>query len=155
MRKLGLVGALVLLAAACDSPTAPGDQGELSLSRTRWADHGSLSYSFEINRGCFCLMAGRRIRVTVSAGAVTAAQYLDSGGTVEPAFIAYLPTVPDLFDLVEDAITRQADVLSVSYDPYYGHPTRIQIDYSANAADDEITLTVSGLLLSEGERQTP
>jgi hypothetical protein len=146
MRRFALV-ALALALAACESPTGPSNREQLLQARARWSANGSDSYSFEINRGCFCVLGGRLVEVTVQDGAVVSAQYLDSKGPVEPTLLAYLPTVPDLFDLIQDAIDRQAVSFDAGYDPLYGYPTSIAIDYSATTADDELSYTARALTL--------
>ncbi len=139
-----LAGALT--AASCAAPTAPGEHGELVEAKARWRAQGSNSYSFELNRGCFCVLGGRRLTVTVRDGGVVGADYLDSGGgPVDTALLTYVPTVPDLFDLIQDALDRKVAWFSADYDPTYGYPTRIEIDYSANVADDEIAITARDL----------
>ncbi len=143
MYRLRLLS-LALALAACESPTAPTERQELVQARARWYEHGGDSYSFEISRGCFCA-PGRRVAVTVQNGAIVAAEYLDAKEPVEAALLAYIPTVPDLFDLIEDAFDRHAVSFVASYDPLYGYPTRIEIDYSATAADDEIRFIVRDL----------
>ena len=146
MRRLGLL-TLAFALGACQSLTGPGDREQLSQARARWREKGSGDYSFEINRGCFCVLAGRRVAVTVQGGAVVSAEYLDSNQPVEATLLAYVPTVPDLFDLIDDAINRNAVSFVASYDPTYGYPTSIEIDYSATTADDEISFTARDLTL--------
>jgi hypothetical protein len=146
-RPLLLPAALLLLGSlACEAPTAPGERGSLDQARARWRALGSESYSYEVNRSCFCLLGGRRMTVTVQAGAVTAAEFQDSGGNVEAALLSYVPTVADLFDLIEDALNRKASYFSANYDPSYGYPTRIEIDYSSALADDELAISTRDLL---------
>lgn len=145
--------ALLLAAAGCADATAPGEQGQLDAARARWRAQGSESYTVEINRGCFCVLGGRRMTVTVVNGAVVEADYLDSGGPVESALLTYIPTIPDLFDLIQDALTRQPASFLAMYDPTYGYPTRIEIDYSASAADDELAITATGLVVSRSITQ--
>ena len=149
MPRFGAFLLLGLAAAGCEAPTAPGDRGLLADARARWQAQGSDSYTFELNRGCFCVLGGRQVQVTVKAGAVTWAEYRDSGLAVEQTLLTYLPTVPDLFDLIQDALDRKAASFWVEYDPTYGYPTLIQIDYSATAADDEISYSVRGLTFLE------
>lgn len=133
--------------AACEAPTAPGERDQLTQARARWYAQGALSYSFELSRGCFCVLAGRRMIVTVENGQVLGAELLDSGDAVELTLLTYLPSIPDLFDLIEDALDRGVASFSASYDPLYGYPTRIEIDYSASAADDELAISVRDLAL--------
>jgi hypothetical protein len=139
--------ALVLLAGlACEAPTAPGEHDSLEAARARWRALGSESYRYEVNRSCFCLLGGRLMTVTVKAGTVTAAEFQDSGADVEAALLSYVPTVADLFDLIEDALERKASYFSADYDPSYGYPVRIEIDYSSSTADDEIAISARDLL---------
>ncbi|HEX7025573.1 MAG TPA: DUF6174 domain-containing protein [Gemmatimonadales bacterium] len=151
LRRLALpVLALLLAVTGCEAPTAPGDRDALAEARARWRAGGSLSYSYELNRSCFCLLAGRAMRVTVDAGSVVSAEYIDSRTGVEAALLTYVPTIPDLFDLAEDALDRRADYFAAEYDPTYGFPTRIEIDYSSSAADDEVAISARNLVPGEG-----
>lgn len=149
MPRHKLVLLALVAAAACEAPTAPGDRDSLLAARARWQARGGTSYSFEITRSCFCLLGGRRMAVTVRNGAVSGAEYLDSGGPVEFALLTYVPTVPDLFDQIESALDQRAAYFFASYDPNYGFPTRIEIDPSANAIDDEVAISVRNLQVSQ------
>jgi hypothetical protein len=149
MRRSGALLLLGLAAAGCEAPTAPGDRGLLAEARARWQAQAGDSYTFELSRGCFCVLGGRQMRVTVKGGVVTWAEDLDSGAAVEQDLLSYLQTIPDLFDLIQDALDRKVASFWVEYDPTYGYPTLIQIDYSATATDDEIAYTVQGLVFIE------
>lgn len=138
---------LLLAAAGCADVTSPGEQGQLDAARARWHAQGSDSYTVELTRGCFCVLGGRRMTVTVKHGAVVGADYLDSGGPVETALLTYIPTIPDLFDLIQDALDRRPASFLAIYDPTYGYPTRVEIDFSASVADDELAITARDLLL--------
>jgi len=139
---------LPLALFACESPTGPDPRSQLDAAKALWAAHGGASYSFKLSRGCFCVLSSRPITITVENGSVVWAEYADSKAPVEAAWLSYLQTVPDLFDVIDDAITRKAASLSASYDRFYGFPTRIAIDYSATTADDELAFTASDFSLS-------
>lgn len=143
--------ALLLGGAACEAPSAPGDHDNLVAARARWDANSGPAYSYQVDRDCECVLAGRVMTVTVLRGAVTAASYEDSGSAVDQALLAYVPTVPDLFDLIQDALDRKAAYLAVRYDPTYGYPTHIQIDYSVNAVDDEVLLNLRDLTFFAAE----
>ena len=146
MPKLSVaVITLVLAGAACEAPTAPGDRDNLDAARALWNLKSGPAYSYKVNRACECVLGGRLMMVTVVNGSVSAAEYVDSGSLVEPSLLAYVLTVPDLFDLIQDALDRKASYLAVSYDPLYGFPTRIEIDYSANVVDDEVVMSAREL----------
>lgn len=146
-RRPFLPAALLLLAGlACEAPTAPGERDSLEAARTRWRTLGSQSYTYDVNRSCFCLLGGRLMTVTVQAGQVTEAEFQDSGRGVETALLSYVPTIADLFDMIEDALNRNASYFAATYDPSYGYPTRIEIDYSSSAVDDEVAISARDLL---------
>ena len=131
---------------ACEAPTAPGEGDSLEAARARWLALGSQSYSYDVSRNCFCLLGGRRMTVTVRDGAVVGAALQDSGDDVDAGLLSYVPTVADLFDLIQDALDRKAAYFSAEYDQTFGFPTRIEIDYSSSAADDEIAISARDLL---------
>lgn len=139
---------LALVLTGCDSATGPNELDQLAEARARWLAQGGDSYSYQLTRECLCVLSGREITVTVENGQVVAAADASSQLAVESAFLSYLQTVPDLFDLIDDAILRQVAAFTVSYDAIYGYPTRIEIDYSAATADDEISFTARDLSLS-------
>ncbi|MGQ0702001.1 MAG: DUF6174 domain-containing protein [Gemmatimonadales bacterium] len=136
----------VLALAACGAPTGPSPQDELAAARARWEAQRMDSYEFELTRMCLCIFGGRVVTVRVEAGAVAAANYADSNTAVEAALLSYLPTIPDLFDLIEDALEQHAARVMVQYDASTGHPTHIELDYSLMAIDDEFTYEVAKLV---------
>lgn len=139
---------LLLAGAACEAPTAPGEHDSLVAARALWRARGSDSYTFTVNRGCFCVLGGQTVTVTVTSGAVTAAEYESSGAAVDKALLTYVATVPDLFDLIQSALDAKPTLFAATYDAVYGYPTRIEIDYSANVVDDELAISARNLTLS-------
>lgn len=140
-----LAGLLSITAAACDSPFGLGDgDGErLEDNRARWAARGFESYDLTVQRLCFCGSV-EPVRVEVRNGQPVSVVV---AGTGEPVLMpASFPTVPGLFDIVEDAIERDAHELHVEYDPDRGVPVRIEIDYNENTVDEEVTWVVISLV---------
>jgi hypothetical protein len=113
----------------------------LQQARTKWDSRNVASYSYVLELQCFCAPASelKPVLVTVNNGAVASLQYWDetpSKRTPAPASIfgAY-DTVEDLFALVDDAIDRDADVLRVGYNPEYGFPEAVSVDYEAGGSE--------------------
>ena len=142
------IAAPVLLLAAlagCDLGDDDGFQYQkLGEARTLWdrKDVGSYSYILELE--CFCAPASQLepVLVTVQNGAVASVVYWDENPaerTPAPAAIfgAY-DTGEELFELVEDAIDRDADLLQVGYDPEYGFPEIINVDYQPGGSDQKL-----------------
>jgi len=142
MRKLLLV--LVLAVAGCTGATDPSDPATaLALSRARWFNSGIVDYNFTIARVCECLpeMAGPVV-VEVRGGAVEEQTYA-SGTSVDPQYSDLFTAVPGLFDLIDEAIRRDAAGLAVRYNSTFGYPESIQVDWVAGAVDDEVSYRIT------------
>ena len=110
-----------------------------------WGQTGSSNYTYEYKVLCDCSDSlNQTVKVTVTNGAIESVVYADSG---KPHVVwgggPRYHTIDSLFDVIQDAITGEADQLTVSYDSEYGYPTDIEIDYMSNSIDDEYTLTAS------------
>ena len=144
-RSWDRLGRLVLVAltgfGCATSPLEP-ESDALTRARSRWAAAAVESYSFEVQRFCFCGPDfTRRIRVEVIDGSVGTVVYVDSGEPVPDPTAA--PVVEDLFDEIQDAIDREAHSLVAEYDADLGHPTEVSIDYLEFAVDEEMAFSVT------------
>jgi hypothetical protein len=101
-----------------------------------------------LQRSCFC-PPPNGIDVTVVNHEIREILDPDSGEPVENLDPFFPVTIDDLFDLLEDAIDH-ADFVDVDYDPVFGAPIRIEIDYLRQAVDDELSFLVSDLRLYRG-----
>jgi hypothetical protein len=154
---------LAALLAACSAPDPitlpPGPSGdpasgpasdeaprELALARERWEAAGPAAYEMTLRRSCFCPPDWRGpFRVTVRDGAVASVTYEGAPVDAERAV-----TVDALFDLVADAAARRAERLDVVYDPDWGYPARLFIDYDARIADEEVGYEVEAFRPLDG-----
>lgn len=143
MRPLRLAASLLLVAACRDSLAPVGEEFD---ARRRWASRGPSAYTYTVERGCYCLdSAIGPVDVTVRDGVVESRRYTRTGGTVSPRFAELFPTIEGLFAQIDSARSRKAASLRVEYDPDLGYPTRIDIDFVEQMADDEIFWRSSGL----------
>lgn len=143
LRFLPVLAACAALCAAltlgaCDDggPTYPG--GDLVAAEARWNIHGFTFYALTQTANCFCVYGGAPMRLLVRGDSVLSAFNTRDSVDLPAEQRGWYLTVPQLFALVRDARARHAAKLEVRYDPTYGYPTRISIDYIAEAADDEI-----------------
>ncbi|MDH3732513.1 MAG: DUF6174 domain-containing protein [Gemmatimonadota bacterium] len=137
--------AFLLLCVACGHDPFALSSEAVEDHRARWLAAGIDDYEYDYRRQCECLPTDTRpARVRVRDGRVATATYSDSG-ELAGSFAAY-PTVEELFDLVDEAIVREAAMLVVSYDSRLGYPTKITIDYDLQAADDELTIEAHNLV---------
>ena len=161
-----LVGILLTCGLACTN-AAPDStfaraQVELDSNRTLWEQTRSNDYTYEYNAVCFACLShlGQTVKVTVTNGDIESVVYAESGlhgESGEPpvrwgsgrgshtgdSLFDIIPTIDSLFDVVQSAITREPDQLTVSYDSEFGYPTNIEIDGIRNSTDDEYFFTAN------------
>jgi hypothetical protein len=58
-------------------------------------------------------------------------------------FILKYATLDRIFSEIDSDTVREADKLTISYDPTYGFPSEIFIDYIERAMDDELSINVT------------
>jgi hypothetical protein len=120
-------------------------QTELAENRAKWSSLNIDDYSYQLHRTCFCLGDIRRpVEITVVDGEISAMNYADNGKPVPENETINRLSVPDLFNVIEDAIDRNAERIDVEYDPATGIPKQIFIDYDAMIADEELSLNATG-----------
>ena len=106
---------------------------------------GPDDYVYTLNVGCFCLATGP-LRITVRDGEVSDVETLDAWRRDDPWYDDAVEdrsmTLVELEALVRRA-RRTADDVEVEYDPTYGFPVSVSIDWYRDAVDDEIGYTVS------------
>jgi hypothetical protein len=130
------------LVAGCRDVTAPDPKrSDLEANRQKWAQRGYTNYTFTLRMDCFCAINGP-VSVLVIADSARQVTLQSTGAVIDAPWI---PTIKKLFDVIDQEIARPAAVLRVTYDPTLGYPSKIVSDPIANAVDDEITYTVTGV----------
>jgi cytochrome oxidase Cu insertion factor (SCO1/SenC/PrrC family) len=120
--------------------TACAGKTELKENQQKWATQNVSHYKFEVTIGCNCpwynLMP---LKIEVEDGQVIS--MTDNNGQPPPANYAEtfnrVASIENLFAILDKAI-GSASKVTVSYDPDYGYPKSIVIDYSKMVYDDEI-----------------
>jgi hypothetical protein len=125
-----------LVLAACSGTTAP--DRELRAARALWNQRGPTSYDITVARYCECLSSGP-VLVSVRDGLVVSRTYLSNSTDVGLEYAEGYPTIEGLFGRIDDARRQHAASVDVQYDPSFGFPSMISIDYSRPAVDDEVT----------------
>ena len=131
---------LAVLAGACGD-LGPVDErfDELDRQEAKWQAARPAQYRFGLARICFCAPESLGpVRITVSGEDVTERRYIASGDPVPESLEAFFPSIDGLFDLLRDAIERDAHRIDVTYDPVSGVPIDLYIDYEVNVADEEV-----------------
>ena len=143
MKKLILVF-LVLTLVACSS----GGGSELSRNQQKWQDADITHYRFTLNVGCFCAFRSQMpATVEVQNGEVVSIIGADGEAisTTDPIneYVLSYATIDRIFAELDSDSVREADKLTVTYEPTYGLPSEIYIDFIERAIDDELSITVS------------
>ena len=136
-RLAGLVALASLVGCGVTEPT--GEVRTLNEAIERWAAVGPASYTYTVERLCFCGEEARGpVRVTVAGGAVIDRVYVDGGAQVRAQLADLFPDIPGLFAIIADAIASNPFDMAVTYDPTTGVPVDVWIDYVQNIADEEL-----------------
>ncbi|MBX9258737.1 hypothetical protein H1Q63_33260 [Desmonostoc muscorum CCALA 125] len=116
----------------------------LYFNRRLWEKQNISNYRYTFSNGCFCIPDARGpVIIEVRNGKKPLITSVATGQPVEnPEFFDKYNTIPKLFNVIQDAINRQASSLDVNYNPKLGYPTQINVDYNAQIADEEIYLTI-------------
>jgi hypothetical protein len=144
MKKITLL-LLALILAAC---SAAGET-ELSRNQSKWQDAGVDHYRFQLGVGCFCPV-GDIMPMTVEVQDGEIVSIVDVNGmaftSTDPMseFILKYATIDRIFSELGSDSVQEADKLTVTYDPTYGYPADVVIDFIELAIDDELYLSVSG-----------
>ena len=142
MKKILLSATLVAIVLAGCSYVA---NTELSNARARWQSSRISHYSYKLRVGCFCAFTERMpLSIEVKDGKVVSMTYRDGTpvSAAEQQIFAQYHTIDALFDFTSQTIGK-ADEIKAVYDPTYGFPATVQIDFIKQAADDELGLSVT------------
>ena len=147
---LGAAALLLPTLAACDGITGVDnlsrEQSRLDRNWDVFQRSAPLSYSYTVRVDCECPSdITRPVTVWVDRGSIEYLLYEDDGQPVPFSYANSFPSAEQLFDAIQDGIDRRADYMDVQYDPSYGYPTSVYIDFDRRVADEELSLTTWGL----------
>ena len=142
MKKILLSATLVAIVLAGCSYVANTEQ---SNARARWQSSRISHYSYKLRVGCFCAFTERMpLSIEVKDGKVVSMTYRDGApvSAEQQQIFAQYQTIDALFDFTSQTIGK-ADEIKTGYDPTYGFPATVQIDFIKQAVDDELGLSVT------------
>lgn len=135
------VSALVLAGCEISDLVDPRDFRELAAAEAQWRARSFGDYSYEIRILCFCPPEITQwTRVTVRAGAVTAAEAVDPNPAYPITTLQYWKPIDSLFVDLRRTMTDRAsqtylDAIVAEYDPELGYPTNIEYRTKATVID--------------------
>lgn len=138
---ISVIFVIVLVLSACSGGSA------LERNREKWEGQNFNHYRFTVVVTCFCPFAGAEVTYEVQNG-----QIVDQAVQAHPdrqfdpdqisEFYQDYNTIEKVFNYVERA-SNEADETTIEYDPTYGFPIDISVDWIKEAVDDEFYLTLS------------
>ncbi|MBD2252437.1 DUF6174 domain-containing protein [Nostoc parmelioides] len=116
---------------------------KLNFNRILWNKKNISSYRYTLSNSCFCIPEARGpVVIEVRNGKTTSITPVNPEQAINPEFFQKYNTIPKLFNVIQYAIQSQAFSLDISYNHKFGYPTRINIDYNSQIADEELFLTI-------------
>lgn len=120
---------------------------EFQQNQKKWDVQNIDHYRFTVAVSCFCPFAGVKVTYEVLNGQVlneSVQSTLDE--QIDTALVSdfYQPynTIDKVFVYVDEAI-KEADETTIEYDPTYGFPNTVSVDWIKQAVDDEMYLSLS------------
>jgi hypothetical protein len=152
MRSIAV--ALVALTACTGGTSVPEktpEEIELDGARTMFQQNMPADYSFHWRESCECTQeTAAEMLITVTNGSISSAIYVETEQAVPAGVRSRLVTIDGVFDKIQDAIDEDAHAITIEYDTELGFPKSVAIDYDAQVADEELSLTISDVVpLSE------
>lgn len=110
----------------------------LSENRSKWASKGIKNYRYKFEWRCYCAPEHvAPVIISIRNGSLYSVASAKDGAPVNRSRYDNYRTIDELFDLIQDGITKQAHQIRVSYDPELGYPASAYIDYKEQMADEE------------------
>lgn len=148
MKNLILIVMALILAGCAAMGSALGSQSEIEQNKEKWQDAGISHYRYNLFISCFCVFTqDMPLIIEVQDGKVVSMEF-QSGNEIDPSLLELFEkyaTIDRVFTEVEAGLNGGADNVVVTYDPTYGFPNQVTLDFEQQAADDEIYLTLSDL----------
>lgn len=122
-------------AAQDPTPTAPPAEG--------LPDFAPQTYSYTLEVTCYCVDAGRPVRVTVVDDEVTEAVYLRGGPGVRKGATAGEASHLTIDDIIARAEDPDAAVVEVDWPEGQDHPRSVRVDPDERIVDEEVGYRIS------------
>jgi hypothetical protein len=142
MKALFLIS-LVLVGGCGIFEPASDEEEQLANALAGWKRQGITDYNYVYSRTCECPPEWQRpYLVVVEDGKVTGATDFATGA-VRPH--DRMPTIDDLFNMIDKALDENADVVRIVYDRSLFYPINMMIDSDLAVGDDEQIMQASAL----------
>ena len=124
------------------------EQKALDENMELWESYAEMMcYNFVVQVDSFAPKTEAK-RIFVEEGSVSYAEYIPSLNPIDN--LASEKVIYDYFNMIQEAIDNQVDVLDVSYDPTYGFPTSIDITDNIDAQDSGTVYSLTNFTVEDG-----
>ena len=131
-----------------DKPKLIDIQLELDQNRKKWMSKMVSNYQFNFQWICFCALKSMEpVNITVRENRIDSAAFVEGDAPVAIEDFKRYRTIEGLFDLLQEAINRNAHSILVDYHPELGYPIDGWIDYEEAIADEELGFEINSLLV--------
>ena len=113
---------------------------KLDENKKLWKNKNIQNYSFVVQISCFCLPEEKK-QITVKNAELFEAKFIPSNTPIEDN--SKEKTIMAYFDMIQDALDKNAHLVSVVYDKTYGFPVSISINQDKQMTDGEIHYTIT------------
>lgn len=111
---------------------------EFDRNRQLWSKQSLGSYQYVFNWNCFCLPEYTApVLIRVESGEWSEISLVRDGTPVNRDDWKRYKTIEELFDIIDQAFLQDAKEIRAEYDPDFGYPTSVFIDYDEMIADEE------------------
>lgn len=128
-----------LLLAGCS--LFPSVEQELEQNQAKWLEQDIRDYRFDLTIGSLWWPGADLMPLTIDVKNGEAVSVKNQKGQDETSYLETFlnsATIDSLFEVIQSAQDSGANDIKVTYDPEFGFPKIISVDYEKIAIDDEI-----------------
>jgi heat shock protein HslJ len=123
----------------------------LQIAKKQWDSHSGQYYTIQSQRSCECEdQVSAQIEISVLDNSVLSAFDVVSGEVISKEIQQQIPTIDNLFVLIEKAITDNVSI-EVIYNEEYGYPETAKIDLEKLAVDGGMHINFSNLEIKDSK----
>ncbi len=143
---------LLLVLSACTLPNFLGWHpqinrsmiaAELLQNRERWASRGITNYRYVLQIRCFCPPESvQPVMIEVQDNKVVSITSAQDSKPVDAQGFQRNDTIDKLFDRIQEAFDNNAYIIEAKYNPDFGYPRRVFVDYDERIVDEEMQFEI-------------
>lgn len=149
--RIILLCAILSLLLGCilkDDERLTNIQSELDQNRKKWASAVVSNYQFNFRWKCYCSEEFvEPVNISVRENRIVDVDFVADDVPFTMIGLWRYQTVDKLFDLLQEAIDKNAHSISVDYHSELGYPVSASIDYEEYTVDEEKGFEIDSLII--------